>query len=90
MRKKIPSIVIASAVTYGDAAPAPALAQETGDNNNSIASAQSIGLGAANDPLGVLWESSECPPSPRSSCPLGPGSTFFRSNVGQELGEHHA
>ncbi|MGP5633246.1 hypothetical protein [Corynebacterium casei] len=54
MRKKIPSIVIASAVTYGVAAPAPALAQETGDNNNSIASAQSIGLGAADDPLGVL------------------------------------
>ncbi|MGO1446886.1 hypothetical protein [Corynebacterium casei] len=54
MRKKIPSIVIASAVAYGVAAPAPALAQGTGDNNNSIASAQSIGLGAANDPLGVL------------------------------------
>lgn len=54
MRKKIASIVIAGAVTCGVAAPAPALAQETGDNNNSIASAQSIGLGAANDPLGVL------------------------------------
>lgn len=54
MRKKIASIVIASAVTCGVAAPAPALAQETGDNNSFIASAQSIGLGAANDPFGVL------------------------------------
>lgn len=58
MRKKIASIAIASALTCGTLAPSPAFAQETDGNNNPaqtfITSAQSIGLGAANDPVGML------------------------------------